>query len=94
MTNAVIQRNYNRILLYLLCRIVIAKIAFSKSLISATTPITLTATDDGTPPSGVDYTEYKVDSAAWQKYANPFTLNSLFNHRHGGEQPQVPRAVL
>ncbi|MBI4691661.1 MAG: hypothetical protein HY754_15565, partial [Nitrospirae bacterium] len=51
--------------------------------ISGSTEITLSATDYGLIPSGVNYTEYKIDSeASWTRYTNPFTLSSYTDNTH------------
>jgi hypothetical protein len=51
--------------------------------ISSSTSITLSATDYGIVPSGVNYTEYKIDSeASWTRYGNPFNLNNYTDGQH------------
>ncbi|MBI2412061.1 MAG: PASTA domain-containing protein [Deltaproteobacteria bacterium] len=42
--------------------------------LSAATPVSLTGTDTGVAPSGVDRLEYRVNSGAWALYSAPFTL--------------------
>lgn len=39
--------------------------------------VTLTSTD---ATSGVDYTEYRIDSGSWEKYTNAFTVSEDGNH--------------
>lgn len=50
--------------------------------ISGSTTITLSAKDYGLIPSGVAYTEYKIDNESWTRYANPFTIASYADGQH------------
>lgn len=48
--------------------------------INSSTSITLSATDYGIVPSGVNHTEYRIDGGQWQTYSSAFTLNSEGTH--------------
>ncbi|MBI4690093.1 MAG: hypothetical protein HY754_07475 [Nitrospirae bacterium] len=50
--------------------------------ISGSTEITLSAIDYGLVPSGVNYTEYKMDSDSWTRYGNPFKLDNYSDDQH------------
>jgi len=51
--------------------------------INSSTEITLSAVDYGIVPSGVNYTEYRIDSeASWTRYTNPFTLSTYSDSTH------------
>ncbi len=51
--------------------------------ISNQTLISFSAIDYGIVPSGVNYTEYKIDSeSSWTRYTNPFTLASYPDGQH------------
>jgi len=65
-----------------------------QSFISAASLISLTANDEGNPPSGVDYTEYRVDDEAlWTKYLTPFSLSSLSDGAHTVHYRSVDKAA-
>ncbi len=48
--------------------------------INSSTSITLSATDYGIVPSGVNHTEYRIDGGQWQTYSSAFTLNTEGTH--------------
>ena len=51
--------------------------------ISASALISLSASDPGDAPSGLDYTEYKLDDEAlWTRYAGPFNLGGNVDGNH------------
>ncbi|MBI5641167.1 MAG: RHS domain-containing protein [Nitrospirae bacterium] len=51
--------------------------------ISASAAISLSATDPGENPSGVNYTEYRLnDNALWTRYTAPFSLNGYSEGSH------------
>lgn len=50
--------------------------------INSSTLISFSATDYGIAPSGVNYTEYKIDSDVWTRYTNPFNLGNYADGQH------------
>jgi sugar lactone lactonase YvrE len=50
--------------------------------VSKYTLFTFTAVDLGEIPSGVSYTEYKIDDGVWQRYVDPFDLSSYSEGEH------------
>lgn len=53
------------------------KYGIDPTYVSTTTSLTLEATD---AMSGVDYIEYKIDSAAWITYSAPFNVSDFGSH--------------
>ncbi|MDD5756342.1 MAG: Ig-like domain-containing protein [bacterium] len=52
----------------------------TNSYINDQTQIYFVATDSGTEPSGIDFTEYAIDASTWTVYASSFTLAGEGEH--------------
>ncbi|MDD5755758.1 MAG: Ig-like domain-containing protein [bacterium] len=58
----------------------LVSISGAKTYISDQTQIYFVATDSGTEPSGIDFTEYAIDASTWTVYASSFTLAGEGEH--------------